>query len=111
MPPMKVPSRTPRETADEPMISWSSWNHTTSYTSAAAPLPTKSSHSRGSADEGELVVVGRLVVTDSRQCYLDLGDGRSRRPAESFACHTLKIERRRKRAVGLRLSNSLKARA
>ena len=30
MPPMKVPSSTPIETADDPMTSSSSWNQTTS---------------------------------------------------------------------------------
>src|SRR6187455_1739125 len=90
MPPMNVPRSTPRETADEPMISSSSWNHTTSYTSAAAPLPTKSSHRSGSAADADLVGVGCLVRTDGRQCYLGLGDGRSRNPAGAFACALLR---------------------
>ncbi len=47
MPPMNVPSSTPIETADEPITSCSSWNQTTSYISAAQPLPTNSSSSAG----------------------------------------------------------------
>ena len=30
MPPMKMPSSTPRDTAEDPIESWSSWNQTTS---------------------------------------------------------------------------------
>jgi hypothetical protein len=37
---MKVPRSTPNEMALEPRLSESIWNQTTSYTSAAAPLPT-----------------------------------------------------------------------
>src|SRR5436190_10178342 len=47
MPPMNVPSRTPSDTADDPMISSSSWNQTTSYTSAAHPLPINNASSAG----------------------------------------------------------------
>src|SRR5215211_6664081 len=47
MPPMKVPRSTPSEMADEPMTSCRSWNQTISYTSAAQPLPTKSSSNAG----------------------------------------------------------------
>jgi hypothetical protein len=38
---MKMPSRIPRETADEPTESCRSWNQTTSYMSAAQPDPIK----------------------------------------------------------------------
>ena len=44
---MNVPSSTPSETADEPITSCSSWNQTTSYISAAQPLPTNSSSNAG----------------------------------------------------------------
>src|SRR5690349_7178133 len=47
MPPMNVPSSTPMETAEDPITSCSNWNQTTSYMSAAQPLPTKSSRSAG----------------------------------------------------------------
>jgi hypothetical protein len=45
---MKMPSRIPRETADEPTESWRSWNQTTSYMSAAQPDPIKRTSSAGS---------------------------------------------------------------
>ena len=44
---MNVPRSTPIDTADDPITSWRSWNQTTSYISAAQPLPTKSSSSAG----------------------------------------------------------------
>jgi hypothetical protein len=37
---MKVPRRTPNEMALDPRLKESIWNQTTSYISAAAPLPT-----------------------------------------------------------------------
>jgi hypothetical protein len=45
---MKIPSRIPRETADEPTESWRSWNQTTSYMSAAQPDPMKRTSRAGS---------------------------------------------------------------
>ncbi len=47
IPPMKVPSNTPRDTAVEPITSCSNWNQTISYINAEQPLPTNNSNIKG----------------------------------------------------------------
>ncbi len=42
---MKTPNNIPSDTADEPITSASNWNQTTSYMSAAQPLPKNSNSS------------------------------------------------------------------
>src|SRR6185436_4670550 len=64
IPPMNVPRSTPIETADEPITSWRSWNQTTSYISAAQPLPTNSSSSAGRYRRG---VINRPFLASSVQ--------------------------------------------
>jgi hypothetical protein len=65
---MKVPSSTAIDTADDPITSCRSWNQTTSYISAAQPLPTTAAGARegtgaaSSLSEGDLsqrTVVGK----------------------------------------------------
>ena len=58
IPPMNVPSSTPRETAVEPMTSCSSWSHTISYTRAAHPLPMNSGSRRSRRVEEGVVLEG-----------------------------------------------------
>src|SRR5262245_15669567 len=54
MPPINVPSKTPSETAEEPMTSWRSWNQTISYIKAAQPLPMNNRRTSGSQPSAEL---------------------------------------------------------
>src|SRR5262245_52919845 len=66
MPPMKVPRRTAIDTADDPITSCRSWNQTTSYISAAQPLPTNSSRSAGRNRRG-VIIVNRRPFSRGRE--------------------------------------------
>src|SRR5438105_7623557 len=85
---MKVPRSTPIDTAEEPMTSWSNWNQTTSYMSAAQPLPTNRSSSAGRNRRGVIQGTFLASLNEENGCYHgDIrGKGGPRLPGGAGMC-------------------------